>query len=329
MGRTIALLGLLALGGLLLSGCGESSPTILKPGGSAAEDIKQLAVEIFAILSVVLLTVWALLAIVIIRGRRRPEAMASQTEGNWVIEVIWTLIPAVIIVILFALTIRTTRELTLPEHGADFAAIGHQWWWEFDFEREGFKTANEVHVPVGRPVSIDIASSDVIHSFWVPQMGGKVDMIPGRINHQRFLPVKEGTYLGECAEFCGAQHGKMRFLFVVESPEEFSAWVADQRRPAAEPTTPAAIAGAEVAATVGCSGCHTIRGTSLGGTVGPDLTHFGSRSGIAAFTLPNTPANLKEWLTDPQAVKPESHMPRIPLPGAQIDELVAYLEGLK
>jgi len=320
---------LLALAGMVLAGCGESSPTILRPGGSAAEDIKRLAMEIFAILSIVLLAVWTLLAIVIIRYRHRPEAMASQTEGNFAIEVIWTLIPTVIVIVLFVLTIRTTHQLALADRGASFTAVGHQWWWEFDFEHEGFKTANEVHVPVDQVVSIDIVSSDVIHSFWVPQMGGKVDMIPGRVNHDRFLPVEEGTYLGECAEFCGADHGTMRFLFVVESPEEFSAWVANQRRPAAEPTTPAAIAGARVIATVGCSGCHTIRGTTLGGIVGPDLTHFGSRGGIAAYTLPNTPANLKKWLTDPQAVKPECHMPRTPLPGAQIDELVAYLEGLK
>jgi cytochrome c oxidase subunit 2 len=235
----------------------------------------------------------------------------------------------VIVTVLFILTVQTTEQIAMPDPGAQFTAVGHQWWWEFDFGDLGFKTANEVYVAAGRPTSIDVESTDVIHSFWVPQMGGKVDMIPGRTNHIHFVPLTEGRYLGECSEFCGVQHGRMRFLFVVVSPEDYTRWVEGQQRPAARPQAPAAVAGEKVITSVGCGSCHAIRGTSLKGTFGPDLTHFGSRGGIAAYTLRNTPENLLRWLQDPQAVKPECLMPRVPLPQQQYQELVAYLEELK
>ena len=313
----------------LVAGCASESPDIFRSGGSAGKEIRDLAVQIFLILSLVLATVWALLAIVIFRFRGRSEAEVSETRGNLKIEIVWTLIPTVIVIVLFILTVRTTQQIGLPDTGAQFTVTGYQWWWEFDFPDEGFVTANEVHVPVGRQVSADVVSEDVIHSFWVPQMAGKVDMIPGHVNHTTFIPLEEGRYLGECSEFCGAQHGKMRFLFVVESPEEFSAWVRRQQEPAAAPQGAAAEAGAEVFASVGCGGCHRVRGTGLEGTFGPDLTHFGSRGGIAAWALTNTPGNLLTWLQDPQAVKPEAQMPRVVLPLVQQKQLVAYLEGLQ
>ena len=312
---------------ILLAGC--ASPTILRPEGSAGRDILTLAIEIFSILAFVLLTVWILLTFVVVRFRKRPESEASQTKGNLRIEIIWTLIPAIIVIVLFVLTVRTTQQIVTPDPGAQFTSVGHQWWWEFDFSKLGFKTANEVYVPQNHEVSIDLLSTDVIHSFWVPQMGGKVDMIPGHVNHIRFVPLTTGTYLGECAEFCGAQHGKMRFLFVVVPPAQYTAWVRNQQLPARQPTGADAVAGKQVIQSVGCGSCHTIRGTTLKGTFGPDLTHFGSRGGIAAYTLRNTPANLLRWIQDPQAVKPECKMPQIPLPLQQQQQLVAYLEELK
>jgi cytochrome c oxidase subunit 2 len=163
----------------------------------------------------------------------------------------------------------------------------------------------------------------------VPQMGGKVDMIPGHVNHIHFVPLASGQYLGQCSEFCGVQHGKMRFLFVVVPPAEYTAWVHRQQQPAATPTGAEAVAGQKVITTVGCGSCHAIRGTTLKGTFGPDLTHFGSRGGIAAYTLRNTPANLLRWIQDPQAVKPQCNMPNVPLPLQQQKQLVAYLEELK
>ncbi|HET6493766.1 MAG TPA: cytochrome c oxidase subunit II [Thermoleophilia bacterium] len=312
---------------LVLAGC--ESPSILRSEGSAGNEIVTLAIWIFAILAVVLLTVWGLLIFVIVRGRRRPESEASQTKGNLKIEIVWTAIPAVIVTVLFLLTVYTTRQIEMPDPGAQFTAVGRQWWWDFQFKELGFKAPNEVYVAEGRTTSIDVESADVIHSFWVPQMGGKVDMIPGHVNHIHFVPLTEGTYLGECSEFCGAQHGRMRFLFVVVPPKEYATWVKRQQRPAAQPTGTDAIAGQQVIASVGCGSCHSIRGTSLKGTFGPDLTHFGSRGGIAAYTLRNTPENLLRWIQDPQEVKPECNMPNVPLPPQQQKELVAYLEELK
>jgi cytochrome c oxidase subunit 2 len=312
---------------IVLAGC--QSPSILRPEGSAGHEIFKLAIEVFSILSVVLITVWVLLAYVILRYRRRPEADASQTKGNLRIEIIWTLIPALIVTVLFVLTVRTTEQIAMPDPGAQFTSVGHQWWWEFDFSKLGFKTANEVYVPQGHQLSIDLISTDVIHSFWVPQMGGKVDMIPGHVNRIQFVPLTTGQYLGECAEFCGVQHGKMRFLFVVVTPAQYSAWVRNQQSPARQPAGADAVAGKQVIQSVGCGSCHTIRGTTLKGTFGPDLTHFGSRGGIAAYTLRNTPANLLRWIQDPQAVKPQCKMPQIPLPLQQQQQLVAYLEELK
>jgi cytochrome c oxidase subunit 2 len=312
---------------ILLAGC--QSPSILRPEGSAGHEIFKLAIEVFSILSIVLITVWVLLAYVILRFRRRPESGASQTKGNLRIEIIWTLIPALIVTVLFVLTVRTTEQIAMPDPGAQFTSVGHQWWWEFDFSKLGFKTANEVYVPQGHQLSIDLISTDVIHSFWVPQMGGKVDMIPGHVNRIQFVPLTTGKYLGECAEFCGVQHGRMRFLFVVVTPAQYTAWVRNQQLPARQPSGADAVAGKQVIQSVGCGSCHTIRGTTLKGTFGPDLTHFGSRGGIAAYTLTNTPANLLRWIQDPQAVKPQCKMPQIPLPLQQQQQLVAYLEELK
>lgn len=330
--RRVLLLVLLAavLAALVLPAvAGAASPNIFRPHGSAGETIRTLSIQMYAILAGVAVTVWIILAYVIIKGRRRRESEVSSTRGNLTIEIVWTLIPAAIITVLFVLTLLATEQIARPDPGAQFTAVGHRWWWEFDFTDLGFKTANEVYVAEGRPTSIDVESVDVIHSFWVPQMGGKVDMIPGRVNHIYFVPLREGEYLGECSEYCGQQHGNMRFLFVVVSPEEYSKWVNHQAEPAAEPTGAEAVAGRTLVETVGCGGCHTIRGTPLKGTFGPDLTHFGSRSGIAAYTVPNTPENLYEWLKDPQAVKEEVLMPRTPLPEQSLRQLVAYLEELQ
>lgn len=312
---------------LVLAGC--DSPSILRPDGSASKEIVQLAIWVFGILAVVLIAVWGILAYVVITGRHRPEEEASKTEGNLRIEIIWTAIPAVIVTVLFILTVVYTERITMPDPGTQFTAIGRQWWWDFQFKELGFKSPNEVYVAQERPVSIQVMSADVIHSFWVPQMGGKIDMIPSHVNNIHFIPLNAGSYLGECAEFCGVQHGKMRFLFKVVSPEEYSAWVADQQKPARKPTGAEAVAGKDVIASVGCGSCHAIRGTTLKGTFGPDLTHFGSRSGIAAYTLKNTPENLLKWIQDPQAVKPQCKMPKVPLPLQQQQQLVAYLEELR
>jgi cytochrome c oxidase subunit 2 len=306
-----------------------SHPNVLDPAGSAAQEIKTLALQVVAILSIVLVTVWVLLAYVIVKGRRRPEAEASTTSGNLRLEIVWTLIPAIIVGVLFFLTVRTTAQLSFPAPSTRFDVVGHQWWWEFDFGPQHFKTANEVYVPNDRTVYSELRSADVIHGFWVPQMGGKVQTIPGRVNHISFTPLVLGTYLGECGNFCGMQHARMRFVMKVVPPAEYLAWLQNQQRPAATPTGAQAVAGGQLMPTIACGGCHTVRGTTMQGTFGPDLTHFGSRGGIGAYTLTNTPQNLLAWLQNPQAVKPGCNMPQIPLALQQQQELVAYLEELK
>jgi cytochrome c oxidase subunit 2 len=316
----------LAMAGAALA---ASRPNIFDPAGSAAEEIRTLAFQVFGMLAAVLLTVWVLLAIVVIRGRHRPESEASKTAGNTTLEIVWTVIPAIIVTVLLVLTVRTTKLLAFPDPGVRFTVVAHQWWWEFDFPSQKFKTANEVWVPNTRTVYADLESSDVIHGFWVPQMGGKVQAIPGRVNHIAFTPLQQGSFLGECANFCGVQHAQMRFLMKVVSTQEYVAWVQRQQQPAATPTGAEAVAGGKLMPTIACGGCHTVRGTTMKGTFAPDLTHFGSRSGIGAYTLANTPANLLKWLQDPQAVKPGCKMPQIALPLQQQQELVAYLEELK
>jgi cytochrome c oxidase subunit 2 len=309
---------------------GPDTPSMLRPESPGGTDIRTLTIEIIAILSGVAITVWVLLTIVVIRYRHRPEAQVRQTQGNTGIEILWTAIPAVIVAVLFLLTIRTTGQLAIPASTqVHFAATGHQWWWEFEFAGGIFKTANEIYLPVEETASADLLSADVIHSFWVPQLGGKVDMIPGHINRIAFIPSQIGRYLGECSEYCGHQHAHMRFLVYVVPSRRFATWFAGQQLPARVPTGARAIAGRQYIATIACGGCHTIRGTSLAGVIGPDLTHFGGRSSIAAVTLPNTPENLARWISDPQSVKPETYMPRIPMPPERLAEVVAYLEELR
>jgi cytochrome c oxidase subunit 2 len=312
-----------------LAGCASQTPSVFRTGGASAHDIAVLTYTMFAILSAVLITVWSLLAWVLIRYRERPDREASQTRGNTRIEVVWTVIPAIIVAVLFALTMQTTGKLIDPAGPVQFTVTGHQWWWQVKYAGAGFETANEIHIPADRTVSADLLSADVIHGFWVPQLAGKVQLIPSHVNHITILPVVPGTYLGVCANFCGMGHAKMHFLVIVESSARFTAWFANQLKPAATPVGTQAVAGAAAIATLTCGSCHTIRGTSLNGTYGPDLTHLASRSSIAAVTLPNTPANLHRWIADPTAVKPGTLMPTIPVTPQLLDEIVAYLEELK
>jgi cytochrome c oxidase subunit II len=304
-------------------------PNVFNTGGAGAEQIRRLAFEVFGILSIVLLTVWIVLAFVIIRYRRRPESEASQTEGDLRLEILWTVIPLIIVSVILALTLRTTEQLINPDPTVHITSVGHQWWWEFDFGPQHFKTANEIDVPVGQTLAVRLLSADVIHGFWVPQLGGKTQMIPGSVNHTSLTPVALGKYRGECANFCGVQHAHMDFVMNVVTPAEYVAWLAHQEAPAATATGTAAVAGARLMPTIACGGCHTVRGTTMHGTFGPDLTHFGSRGGIGAYVVSNTPANLLKWIQNPQAVKPRCVMPQIPLPLLQQRELVAYLEELQ
>jgi cytochrome c oxidase subunit II len=314
----------------VLSGCGENVPSMFKPESPGASDIARLAYTIFAILAGVAVTVWVLLAITLVRDRRRrPDDQVEQTAGNTRIEVIWTLIPACIVTVLMLLTLHTTGQLQTNSSDATLTVTGHQWWWEVQYANGSFNTANEIHVPLDKQVTADLFSADVIHTFWIPQMGGKIQMIPGHTRTMVFVPTETGTYQGICGEYCGPQHARMHFYLVVEPVQQFAAWFANQQRLAVKPTGALAVAGSKTITTLPCVGCHTIRGTPMAGVVGPDLTHVGSRMTLAAGALTNTPAHMHAWIEDPQGIKPECLMPTIPLTSQQLDELVAYLQELK
>ncbi|MEX1022002.1 MAG: cytochrome c oxidase subunit II, partial [Dehalococcoidia bacterium] len=217
----------------------------------------------------------------------------------------------------------------------------HQWWWEVRYPDQGdggvtaFTTANEIHIPTGEEVHIDLTSEDVIHSLWVPQLSGKMDLVPGKTNTMYLEATEDGTYQGMCAEFCGLQHARMRFLVVAHPRADFDAWAAAQAEPAGPPSEADGadegelLRGQQVFLGAACVYCHTIEGTSASGTVGPDLTHLGSRATLAGGTIENTPANLAQWVANPPSIKPGTQMPPTSLSGDALNALLAYLESLE
>ncbi|MDQ3802592.1 MAG: cytochrome c oxidase subunit II [Acidobacteriota bacterium] len=243
------------------------------------------------------------------------------------------------VVILFVLLVSsflTGRRLysTAQAEGALVVKVtGHQWWWEVEYEdplpSRTLTTANEIHIPTGRPVLFKLKSNDVIHSFWVPNLHGKTDLVPGHETKTWLRADRAGTYRGQCAEFCGHQHAHMAFMVVAETPEQFGTWYEAQLQPGAEPSTPAQARGREVFLSSPCIMCHRIQGTDAGGTVGPDLTHVASRPTIAAGTLENTRGHLAGWVLDSQKIKPGNHMPPNPLEPEDLQALLDYLQSLK
>jgi len=285
----------------------------------------------FILSFIVMAIVFGVLLYSIVTFRNR---LPSEREGFVKLEIFWTVTPALLLVVLFVLAVRTMNSIE-AEHGADedvvtIKAIGNQWWWAFEYPELGITTANELHIPTDRPVRIELESTDVIHSFWVPQLGWKLDMIPGRTNVMNFTVDTAGTYDGACTEFCGAQHAWMRLKVVASPNADFTAWSAREAADATSPSSLIARDGESTFMLESCAACHTVKGTAAQGKVGPDLTHFGSRETIGAGVLENTPENLEAWLRDPQAYKPGIVMPGFDrLSDEQIRALVEYLEGLK
>jgi cytochrome c oxidase subunit II len=322
----------------LLAGC-AGTPSALAPASPNATLIYDLILIVFGIAAVVFVVVEGMLIYSAVRFSRRPAGeQPSQVEGNRRLEIAWTLAPAIVLAIVFIISIRTLWLLSYrpalalgtsnDPQALHVRVVGHQWWWEFDYAAQGIVTANELHVPVGTIIDLDLESVDVVHSFWVPQLGGKMDVIPGHVNQTWFQVTSPGTYHGQCAEFCGVEHADMRFDVVAESPDQFQAWVKQQQSPL-PPMTGNAAQGEQAFMSGACVGCHTIDGTKAQGKVGPNLTHFASRRIFAGGVLDNTPDNLATWLTDPQKVKPGNQMPNLHLSPQQIDALVAYLESMK
>lgn len=272
--------------------------------------------------------------------RRRPRTASSQVASGGAAGLPWIVwggmvVPAIVLIGAFVFTITTLDAVAAPTRppAATIRITGHQWWWEVQYVSpqpdQSVTTANEIHIPVGEPVELQLEAADVIHSFWIPELAGKTDMIPGQTNTMWVEAKAPGTFLGTCGEFCGAQHAHMRLRVVAESPDRYRAWLADQRRTALPATDSAIAAGLHVFLSSGCANCHTIRGTIAGGAVGPDLTHLASRQTIAAGTLPNSAGSLYGWITGAQLIKPGNHMPSMPVGAHDLQALVAYLETLK
>ena len=318
--------------GLLTSACAQHAPQdTLKPAGKAARSIDHLFVGVFWIAAFFFVLVEFGVLYMILRYRHRddrPEPV--QVHGNTRLEVGWTIVPALILLVVGGFTFKVLFDLNRkPANPMRVTVIGHQFWWEYQYPDLGIVTANELHLPVKKPVRVTLKSIDVIHSFWVPRLAGKHDVEPGRVSQINLEADKPGTYLGQCAEFCGLSHANMRLRAFAQTPADFQTWVNAQHQGPATPAagTPSAD-GLALFTTKGCSGCHTINGLSKG-NVGPNLTHVYSRSAFAGDTFDMTPANLRAWLHDPPGVKPGAKMPNLGLSSDEITKLIAYLETLK
>ncbi len=325
----------------LLAGCGgvEQFPqTSLEPRSDYAIAIDNLWNLTLWLGVGVGIIVFVIIAYIMVRFRYREGAPEpKQVHGNTRLELAWTLVPAILIAIITVPTVQTifATQAEAPDNALVIDVIGYQWWWEFQYPTatDTVITANEIHVAVGRPVHLRITSGDVLHSFWIPQMGGKRDLIPGRVNHIVFTPLEAGVYLGQCAEFCGDSHALMKMRLVAHSPEDFQEWLANEASPAVDPERLASpdsaiLLGKQIATTT-CAACHTIRGTSATfASTGPDLTHLARRSTIAAGILENNAENLSAWIDDPQAIKPGALMIDTGLSEQEIAYVVAYLQTL-
>lgn len=327
-----------ALATLPLCSCSHVQ-SALSPEGDTARAILELFWFFTAVCAAVFLIVMALLLIAVARRRAiasdpvlEPDP-AQERRTAWIVG--GGIAATVVILTIFTVaSFLTNKSFAEPRpHGLTINVTGHQWWWQVNYEAhqadQTFETANEIHIPVGQPVKLDFESPDVIHSFWVPNLAGKQDLIPGRYTTLTIEADHPGIYRGQCAEYCGIQHAHMAMYVVAQTPSDFADWRAQQLKPAAASNNPDLRHGQQVFQSSACAACHTIRGTSAGGIVGPDLTHFGSRMTIAAGTLRNSPGNLTGWIADPQSVKPYTRMPAVALTGPDLIAVSHYLESLK
>ncbi len=337
--RLGALLGVM-LAGSVVAACGGDYPqSTLHPTADFGYQVDSLFRTIFWWAVAVFVIVETMLMYVIVKYRERPGSPdPRRIHGSTLLEVAWTLAPAVVLVFIAVPTIRTIMNVTgdAPEDALVIDVVGHQWWWEYRYQDFGVTTATDLHVPQGQPVQLRMTSADVIHSFWVPKIGGKRDVMPGRTTFIAFTPDSVGAYYGQCAEFCGESHAHMRLRLMVDPPDDFDTWVRGQQAAPSEAVTLDADAqrGREAFAAVrtpgnhSCLACHAVEGLAFG-ALGPNLTHLASRSSIAGGILPMDADALTRWLRDPLTIKPGSLMPDIDLTEDEISTLVAYLLTLR
>jgi cytochrome c oxidase subunit 2 len=338
-GAGVLVAGVFLAAGLCMASPHDNSvPNIFDAHATPAESIRHLSHFVLGVTGVIFLVVFSLLAYAVVKFRSRvtdTEREPAQVYGSTQIELAWTIIPILIVVVLFLATARVIhaiQDAPKPADAVEVTAIGHQFWWEFRYPGLGIVTANELHVPVSDPAHptptfLRLLSVDTDHSFWVPQLAGKTDLIPNRVNDTWLDPNETGLFLGQCAQYCGTQHAKMLLRVYVDSKEDFNAWVDWQQQPANYDKKEAA--GRRVFESTACLNCHAIAGTNGTGRFGPDLTHLMSRRTIAAGAAENTPENLRLWIENPDAIKPGSLMPGMKLSDADLDALVRYLETLQ
>lgn len=326
-----------------IAGCASSGPyplDTLSPKSDLTRAILSLFKEVTILDSIVLVVVIGAMigAIFIYSSREGDPGEPSAMHSDVTLEMLWTVIPAVILVAITVPTVHTiirTQPDKWPADTLEVKVIAHQWWWEFQYPTLGVETADEVHIPINRSIHFAMTSRDVIHSFFMPSIGGKRDVVPGQENQITLVADTLGEYYGQCTEFCGTSHANMRFRVFVDTPEGFNQWVTHQNETPVKPTEGPAAAGAKIWADAPCAICHTIKGVSgfskdyTYGFRGPDLTHFGSRTTLAGSMFKNTPENVATWIKDPGAVKPGANMPTLGLNGEQLSDLAAYLESLK
>ncbi len=305
--------------------------TVLDPQSPEARAIFHLAIIAGMIFAVIFAVVAGMIVYALMHYRwREGESDPDQFAGNKKAEIVWTLIPCLIVVALFFLTWQTMGASDPPASTEpDIVVTGHQWWWEARYPKSGVITANEIHIPAATPLSIRLESADVLHEFWVAQLTRKMATVPDHPNHIWIQADQPGTYRGVCSEFCGTQHAWMHFLVVAEAPEQFAAWQKAQLAPATAPASGSAAQGFALFQQMSCMNCHAINGTAATARIGPDLTHFASRRILGAGVVENTAANLRRWLTDPQRIKPGVKMPDYKFNEAQVTQLTDYFETLR
>lgn len=319
------------------SGRDPAIPSIFSPASTPADSIYQLSLFVLAICLAIFVVVFSLLVYAVVKFRKRPGddgREPAQIYGSNQMELAWTVIPVLIVVVLFLATARVihaVEDARFPPGTIEITAVGHQFWWEFQYPQQGFIAANELHVPVSdakrpTPTHITLLSADTDHSFWVPKLAGKTDLIPNRTNSMWIDPHETGVYLGQCAQYCGTQHAKMLLRVFVQSREDFDHWVASQQRPAQSAESVAR--GREVFESTACVSCHTVAGTNAKGKFGPDLTHLMSRETIAAGAALNNRENLRLWVKDPDAFKPGALMPAMQLDDQDLEAVTDYLQSL-
>lgn len=330
--KVLPLLLLLASTCLAQSATFSSPTNIFAPASTPAKSIFGVSLFVIVITGVIFVVVGSLLAYAVVKFRKRKDDDSrepAQVYGSNQVEIAWTVIPILIVVVLFMATARVIANVqrAVPDNAVHVTVIGHQFWWEYRYP--GFKvvTANELHVPAGIPTELKLLSADTDHSFWVPRLAGKTDLIPNHPNVMWIDPQEPGLYLGQCAQYCGTQHAKMLLRVYVQSQAEFDRWVRQQSRPVQ--ASAAVSEGRRIFEATACVNCHAVAGTSAQGRFGPDLTHLMNRDTIAAGIAENNHENLRLWIQDPSRLKPGSLMPAMGLDGHDLNAVTAYLETLR